>query len=60
MPSKCLTIFLCETDELSCFFNLLDTYFGRGTVDNIQCHLNAEDSKASSYVSHCYQSLFFS
>ncbi|KAL0713962.1 hypothetical protein Bca4012_020940 [Brassica carinata] len=26
----------------------VDTYFGRGTVDNIQCHLNAEDSKASS------------
>ncbi|KAG2329498.1 hypothetical protein Bca52824_000678 [Brassica carinata] len=23
----------------------VDTYFGRGTVDNIQCHLNAEDSK---------------
>ncbi|KAL1195045.1 GTP-binding protein [Cardamine amara subsp. amara] len=25
-----------------------DTYFGAGTVDNIKCHLNAEDSKAIS------------
>ncbi|KAF3495491.1 hypothetical protein DY000_02055675 [Brassica cretica] len=29
----------------------VDTYFGRGTVDNIQCHLNAEDSKAISQIS---------
>lgn len=59
------TLFKCSANNNSCYCYLVcslsinrqkhlllpcvDTYFGPGTVENIKCHLNAEDSKARNY-----------